>query len=174
MMAKRNAKRRMKNLLMFLPNMVALCGRLMMDARVPLTEKALFAGAVIYAVMPLDFIPDFIPFVGQIDDTYLIALTLLRLIGKTNDSVVREHWTGGGDVVQLAEAIKSLAPKLLPGRIRRVLSARVERVPGGLEGAVQAAKRSEPLLIELPEEGKRAPTAAALSAIERNAVVSGQ
>jgi uncharacterized membrane protein YkvA (DUF1232 family) len=158
MMARLKAKRRMKNLLMFLPRMVALCGRLMMDGRVPLTEKALFAGAIVYALMPLDFIPDFIPFVGQVDDAYLIALTLLRLISKTNDRVVREHWTGGGDVVQLAEAITSLAPKLLPDRIRRVLSARVETVPGGLEGAVQAAKRSKPLLIELPEEGKRAPT----------------
>lgn len=157
-MARLKAKRRMKNLLMFLPNMVALCGRLMTDARVPFTEKALFAGAIVYAVMPLDFIPDFIPFVGQIDDAYLIALTLLRLINRTNDLVVREHWKGGGDVVQLSEAITSLAPKLLPRGIRRVLSARVETVPGGLEGALSAAKRSEPLLIELPEEGKRAPT----------------
>ncbi|MDT4954449.1 MAG: hypothetical protein QOJ02_2587 [Acidobacteriota bacterium] len=152
MMARVKVKRRMKNLLMFLPNMVSLCGRLMMDARVPFTEKALFAGAIVYAVMPLDFIPDFIPFVGQIDDAYLIALTLLRLIGKTNDRVVREHWKGGGDVVQLTEAIAGLAPKLLPAGIRRVLSARVETVHGGLEGAVQAAKRSKPVLIELPEE----------------------
>jgi uncharacterized membrane protein YkvA (DUF1232 family) len=156
-MARLKAKRRMKNLLMFLPNMIALCGRLMTDARVPLTEKALFAGAIVYAVMPLDFIPDFIPFVGQIDDAYLIALTLLRLINRTNDLVVRQHWKGGGDIVQLAEAIKGLAPKLLPAGIRRVLSARVETVPGGLEGAVQAAKRSERVLIELPEEeGRRA------------------
>ena len=155
-MAQLKAKRRMKNLLMFLPNMIKLCGRLMTDARVPLAEKALFAGAIIYALMPLDFIPDFLPFVGQVDDAYLIALTLLRLISRTNDSVVREHWRGGGDVVQLAESIKGLAPKLLPERIRRVLSARLETVPGGLEGAWQAAKKSQPLVKELPEkEGKR-------------------
>jgi uncharacterized membrane protein YkvA (DUF1232 family) len=152
MMARLKAKRRMKNLLMFLPNMIALCGRLMMDARVPITEKALFAGAIVYAVMPLDFIPDFLPFVGQIDDAYLIALTLLRLISKTDDRVVREHWKGGGDVVQLSEAIAGLAPKLLPKGIRRVLSSRVETVPGGFDGAVQAAKRSQAVLIELPEE----------------------
>ena len=33
----------------------------------PLAEKALFAGAVVYALMPLDLIPDLLPFVGQID-----------------------------------------------------------------------------------------------------------
>jgi uncharacterized membrane protein YkvA (DUF1232 family) len=151
-MARLEAKRRMKNLLMFLPNMISLCGRLLIDGRVPLAEKALFAGAVIYALMPLDFIPDMLPFIGQVDDAYLISLTLLRLIGRTDESVVREHWRGGGDVVQLAEAIAGLAPKLLPKRIRRVLSARVETVPRDFEGALNAARNSKALVRELPEE----------------------
>lgn len=153
-MAKLEAKRRMKNLLMFLPNLVALCGRLMVDKRVPVAEKALFAGAIIYALMPFDLIPDMIPFVGQVDDSYLISLTLLRLMSRTNADVVREHWRGGGDVMQLVEAIASLAPRLLPKRVLRVLSARVETVPGGLNGAIKAAKKSEPLLVASPgEEG---------------------
>jgi uncharacterized membrane protein YkvA (DUF1232 family) len=151
-MAKLKAKRRMKNLLMFLPNLIALCGRLMVDKRVPVTEKALFAGAVIYALMPFDLIPDMIPFVGQVDDSYLISLTLLRLMSKTNANVVREHWRGGGDVVELAQAIVGLAPKLMPKRILRVLSAKVEPVPGGLDGAIKAAKKSEPLLVASPGE----------------------
>lgn len=131
-------KRRMKSLLMFLPNMIALCGRLMTDPRVPRTEKALFAGAIIYAVMPLDFIPDVIPFVGQIDDAYLIALSLLRLIGRTDERVVREHWRGGGDVVSLAESLASLAPRLLPKRVHRVLSSQVEINPEAIGGALRA------------------------------------
>src|SRR3954470_1529424 len=125
-MARLEGKRRMKNLLMFLPNLIALCGRLMLDKRVPVAEKALFAGAVIYALMPFDLIPDMIPFVGQVDDSYLISLTLLRLMSRTNADVVREHWRGGGDVVQLVETIASLAPRLMPKRVLRVLSARVE------------------------------------------------
>jgi uncharacterized membrane protein YkvA (DUF1232 family) len=151
-MARLELKSRMKNLLMFLPNMVALCGRLMTDKRVPFAEKALFAGAVLYALMPLDFIPDMIPFVGQIDDSYLISLTLLRLIERTDTDVVREHWSGGGDVVQLAQAVAGLAPRLLPKRVLRALSARVETVPGGLGGVVKAARRRDAVVRELPEE----------------------
>ena len=128
-MSRLQAKRRMKNLLMFLPNTIALCGRLMTDARVPRTEKLLFAGAIVYAVMPLDLIPDMLPFIGQVDDAYLIALTLIRLINRTDASVVREHWRGGGDIVQLVDAIAGLAPKLLPPRVERVLSAQVETAP---------------------------------------------
>src|SRR2546429_9266991 len=124
-MAKSQLRSRMKNLLMFLPNMVILCGRLMVDKRVPRAERALFAAAVIYAIIPFDFIPDMIPFVGQIDDLFLISLTLLRLIDRTDDMVVREHWRGGGDVVQLAESVATIAPLLLPRRFSRILLSRV-------------------------------------------------
>lgn len=120
------ARRRFKNLLLFIPNMLVLCARLMADPRVPGTEKALVAAAVVYAIIPLDLIPDMIPFVGQVDDAYLIAVTLVRLIDRTDANIVREHWRGGGDVIQLIEATALATAKLLPKRIRRVLTARVE------------------------------------------------
>ena len=122
-MAKTEVKSRMKNLLMFLPNMVVLSFRLMVDSRVPRTERALFAAAVIYAIVPLDFIPDMLPFVGQIDDIFLISMTLLRLIDRTDSRVVREHWRGGGDIVQLAESAATIAPLLMPKRVARVVPA---------------------------------------------------
>lgn len=142
----------MKNLLMFLPNMIGLCGRLLTDRRVPRTEKALFAAAVVYAIMPLDFIPDMIPFVGQIDDAYLIALTLLRLLNRTDAEVVRSHWRGGGDVIKLAEAMADIAPMLLPKAVRRVLSAQVEVAPEAKESVLLAAARSDVMLVEVAEE----------------------
>lgn len=119
------ARRRLKNLLLFIPNMLLLCARLLTDPRVPATERALLAGAIVYAIIPFDLIPDMIPFVGQVDDAYLIALTLLRLMERTDPKVVREHWNGGGDVVELIGAAALLAGKFLPQRIRRVLSSRV-------------------------------------------------
>jgi uncharacterized membrane protein YkvA (DUF1232 family) len=145
------AKRRMKNLLMFLPNLVGLCGRLLTDSRVPRAEKALFAGAIVYAIMPFDFIPDMIPFVGQIDDAYMIALVLLRLLNHTDAAVVREHWRGGGDVVQLAKAMADVAPLLLPQSVRRVLSSKVEVAPEAKDSVLLAAARSDVMLVEVPQ-----------------------
>src|SRR5438128_841814 len=124
-MASRETKSRMKNLLMFVPNMIVLCARLMIDPRVPRTERVLVAGAVIYAIIPFDLIPDMIPFIGQVDDAYLIAITLLRLMDRTDPNVLREHWNGGGDIAQLVEATAMIAGKFLPKRIRRVLTSRV-------------------------------------------------
>src|SRR5215212_1878112 len=106
-------KSRMSNLLMFLPNLLRLLGRLLTDSKVPAAEKALFAAAIIYVIVPLDFIPDVFPFIGQIDDIYLVALTLLRLINRSDESIVRRHWSGGGDIVGLANSIANIAPMLL-------------------------------------------------------------
>jgi len=134
-------KARMKNLLLFIPNLVLLCGKLMVDPRVPTQERVLVAGAIVYAFLPFDLIPDMLPFVGQIDDAYLIALSLLRLATVTEPKVVREHWRGGGDVVELIGATAMIASKLLPKRIRRVLTSHVE--------TTAAAKNlKSPMLVE--------------------------
>jgi uncharacterized membrane protein YkvA (DUF1232 family) len=150
-MAALEAKRRMKGLLMFLPNMVALCGRLMVDPRVPRTDRALVAGAVIYALIPFDFLPDMIPFVGQVDDVYLISLTLLRLMNRTDEEIVRQHWRGGGDVVSLINSAASIAPMILPQRIRRVLESRVEIKPKGKTATVAALASADPVLVEIAD-----------------------
>src|SRR2546429_8971217 len=82
-------KQRLRSFLMFLPNMVRLLGRLLKDSRVPTAEKALVAAAIIYVISPIDLIPDFFPFIGQVDDLYVVSLVLLRLINRTDDSIVR-------------------------------------------------------------------------------------
>jgi uncharacterized membrane protein YkvA (DUF1232 family) len=136
----------MTNLLLVIPNMLLLSARLMVDPRVPAKERLLVAGAIVYALMPLDFIPDMLPFVGQVDDAYLIALTLLRLMTVTEPHVVREHWRGGGDVVELIGSTAMLAGRLLPRRIRRVLTSQVESPKVSSEQSQTAV----PLLIERP------------------------
>ena len=144
-MTKSTLPARMQNLLMFVPNMVLLCGRLMVDPRVPTKERVLVAGAIVYALVPFDLIPDMLPFVGQIDDAYLIALSLLRLTTVADPMIVREHWRGGGDVVELLGATAMIASKLLPKRIRRVLTSHVEST------GAEKKLRVTPMLVERPQ-----------------------
>ena len=147
LMPESNLRSRMTNLLLVIPNMLLLSARLMVDPRVPAKERLLVAGAILYAFMPLDFIPDMLPFVGQVDDAYLISLTLLRLMTVTEPHVVREHWRGGGDVVELVGATAMLAGRLLPRKIRRVLTSQVESPKVSSE---QSQSTAVPLLIERP------------------------
>jgi len=148
---KTQIKDRMKGMLMFLPNMVKLLGRLLKDARVPTVEKALFVAAIVYVISPLDFIPDVFPFIGQVDDVYVVALTLLRLINRTDEKIVQEHWSGGGDIASLANTVAGLAPMVLPKRVTRVLSSRVEMGSAGkIIDSIKNKKGN--VLVEVPEE----------------------
>lgn len=147
---RREAKGRMGNFLMFLPNMVMLLGRLLKDARVPTAEKALFLGAIVYVISPLDFIPDVLPFIGQVDDIYVVALTLLRLVNRSDASVVREHWSGGGDIVTLSDSIASIAPMLLPKRVTKVLTSKVELAPAGK--ILRGITKKDQLVVEIPQK----------------------
>lgn len=144
---------RMGNFLMFLPNMVRLLGRLLKDSRVPTAEKALFLAAIVYVISPIDLIPDIFPFIGQVDDIYMVSLSLLRLVNRTNADVVREHWTGGGDIVSFADSIASIAPMLLPTRVTRVLSSKVELAPAA-KVLKTIGRDQQPLVVEIPQADK--------------------
>jgi uncharacterized membrane protein YkvA (DUF1232 family) len=151
---KNEVKGRLRSFIMFLPNMVMLMGRLLKDARVPAAEKALFAAAIIYVISPLDLIPDLFPFIGQVDDLYVVALVLLRLVNRSDAMIVRRHWSGGGDIVALADSIANIAPKFLPPRVARVLTSRVELAPAGnILGSI--ANKNEPIVREIDGDQNR-------------------
>jgi uncharacterized membrane protein YkvA (DUF1232 family) len=133
---------------MLIPNFLKLLYRLVKDPRAPLAEKALLAGTIIYVVSPLDFLPDVIPFIGQVDDLYLIALVVLRLLTRTNDEVLREHWEGGVDLAVQVGRIERAARYFLPRRIREILLGRVEIAPQVKGGLLASPAAPEDLEIE--------------------------
>lgn len=106
-----------------LPQYVRLLGGLITDPRVALIDKLFVFGAIGYIVMPIDLIPDFIPFFGEIDDVYILVLALQRLISNAGRVVLLDHWSGEpsdlGDI-NLRGALAAAA-FFLPKRIRRRL-----------------------------------------------------
>lgn len=64
---------------------------LMLDPRVPLWMKGVPVGAVGYAFLPTDIIPDFIPILGQLDDLAVILLGMRLFIEMAPAGVVAEH-----------------------------------------------------------------------------------
>lgn len=117
------AKRTLMSTVKDLPNFLRLLGGLLTDRRVSNTDKLLVAGAIAYIVMPMDFIPDYIPFLGEIDDLFVLVLALQRLIANAGRNVIQDHWMG--DPSQLKELdlerILVAAAFFLPRRIRRRL-----------------------------------------------------
>ena len=117
------AKRTVMYYIKQFPAYIRLLGGLLTDRRVSILDKLLVAGALAYIIMPIDLIPDFIPFLGEVDDLYLLIFALQRLIANAGRGVLLTHWSGEpadlGDL-NLKAAI-SAAAFFLPRRIRRRL-----------------------------------------------------
>lgn len=108
-----------------LPNFLRLLGGLLTDRRVSNTDKLLVAGAFGYILLPMDLVPDFIPFLGEVDDLFLLVLALQRLIANAGRAVIEDHWMGDpGQLRSLdLERVLVAAAFFLPRRIRRRLRA---------------------------------------------------
>lgn len=140
---RKEAKGFLKGVIMLIPNFLKLLFRLFKDSRVPMAEKAMLIGAIAYVVSPLDLLPDVIPVIGQVDDLYLIGLVVLRLLARTDDAVIQEHWEGRGDLASLVNKIVRAAQYVLPKRMQRILLGRVDIAPkikGGLMSSPAAVE----------------------------------
>jgi uncharacterized membrane protein YkvA (DUF1232 family) len=117
------AKRTVLGTIGELPNFLRLLYGLITDSRVNAVDKLVVAGAIAYIILPVDVIPDFIPFLGEVDDVFLLILALQRLIQNAGRSVLHDYWVG--DPAELAdinlEKILAACAFFLPRRIRRRL-----------------------------------------------------
>lgn len=123
------AKRSVLRAIRQLPSYVRLLFGLVSDPRVSRWDKFLVVAAIGYIVSPLDFIPDFIPFLGEVDDIFLLMMALQRLVENTGRRVLMDHWRG--DPRELSEinlaGIISAAGFFLPVGIRRRLKGMAKR-----------------------------------------------
>jgi uncharacterized membrane protein YkvA (DUF1232 family) len=68
-----------------------LAGRLLREPRVPMLTKAVPLLTALYLISPVDFIPDLLPLVGQVDDLGLILAALAVFVRLSPASAVDFH-----------------------------------------------------------------------------------
>lgn len=99
--------------LFMLPDFFILVCRLAVDKRVSSKHKLFVSGIVAYVVLPLDIIPDFIPVIGYMDDLVLVVLGLNLILNEIDEKVIRDNWSGEGDVLHQMQSITAAAERFL-------------------------------------------------------------
>ncbi len=89
-----------RELATLLPNLALLFKGLAKDPRVPRSSKALLVFGALWIASPIDLIPEFIPFLGPLDDAVVAALILRRLARTAGPEVVAEHWRGDPSTIR--------------------------------------------------------------------------
>jgi uncharacterized membrane protein YkvA (DUF1232 family) len=127
------------NLLPFLPlaSRAPTYGRLLwelaVDPRVPTSRKALLALAGAYVVSPIDIVPEFVPFVGAMDDVIVLVVAVDVFLEGLDPSILDEKLMALG--ISRDELDKDLARvrRLVPKPVRRAIG----RVPDAIDGVVE-------------------------------------
>jgi uncharacterized membrane protein YkvA (DUF1232 family) len=111
----------MRQLLRALPDVARLIARLVADPVLPRAAKIALGAAAVYLLSPLDLIPDFIPFVGYLDDLLLAAVLLDGILNWVDRGLVLKYWPGSpGSLDTLARTARVLAmwvPRRIKARI---------------------------------------------------------
>lgn len=114
---------RARTMLMILPMVGKLLVGVARDPRVPVRAKVFAAAAAAYALSPLDFVPDFVPLLGRMDDILIVALALDHLIKQAGLSVIAEHWDGPDEVLALTVELVDRFARLVPRPLRIAIKA---------------------------------------------------
>ena len=92
--------------LMFAPDLFHLLCKLAIDSEVPVKERVKLAGAVAYFISPFDLMPEaLVGFIGFADDIALAAYVLNSLVNKCDADLLKKHWAGEQDVLELIRRI---------------------------------------------------------------------
>lgn len=119
--APRSRQELAREAVMLLPNILRLLSRLMSDRRVPIRRK-IFIGAVLgYVVSPVDLIPDFVIGIGRLDDLVLVSLAIDHLMSGAEEEIVREHWDGTDDGLDLVRSVFAWLAAIIPDGVRNLL-----------------------------------------------------
>ena len=84
----------MWRLLRALPALTGLIAKLVKDPSLPRPTKVALIAAAVYLVSPIDLVPDFIPFIGYVDDLLLAAIVLDGVLNFVDRDLVLRHWPG--------------------------------------------------------------------------------
>jgi len=107
---------------MLLPNIVKLLNRLLRDRRVPMRRKAFIGAVLFYVISPVDLIPDFVIGIGRLDDLVLVSLAIDHLMSGAGEDIVRSHWDGSEDGLDLVRSVFAWGAAIIPDGVRRLLS----------------------------------------------------
>jgi uncharacterized membrane protein YkvA (DUF1232 family) len=110
-----------RDMLFLLPDMSVLLFRLMRDARVPVSSKAVAVLGAAYLLSPVDLMPAFLlgP-IGLVDDLIVVAAVLSRMLNRVHPDVVRSHWSGQGDALEAIQRVVDWSERYFRDRMRQI------------------------------------------------------
>ena len=123
-----------RDIILLLPDLTILLARLMRDRRVPFVQKGIAVAGLAYVISPIDILPALVfgP-LGILDDVFVVAACLSRMLNHVHPDVVRSHWPGQGDALDVIQDVT--------GWFEKELAMRVSDLASRLTGRAGSARK---------------------------------
>ena len=80
--------------LRLLPDIVVLLRRLAADPQLPRGVRVRLLLMLLYLILPIDLVPDFIPVLGYADDAIVVVVALRSAARRAGPDALDKHWPG--------------------------------------------------------------------------------
>jgi uncharacterized membrane protein YkvA (DUF1232 family) len=100
------------------PDLFHLLCKLTADSEIPSNKKIKLVAGIAYFISPIDLLPEaFLGPVGYLDDIAVAAFILNDLINEVDPQIIRKHWAGEQDVLDLVKTILANADKMIGSKM---------------------------------------------------------
>ena len=120
------------------PLYARLLASLLVDARTPVSRKAMLGVALGYIVLGRDIVPDRIPILGQLDDLVVVALATELFLEGLDEALLNEKLEEAGIPRAAYDEDVARVRRMVPGPLRRV----ARRIPDAVQAVADAVAQS--------------------------------
>ncbi|WP_158168571.1 YkvA family protein [Mycolicibacterium smegmatis] len=101
--------------LRLLPDTVVLMRRLAADPQQPRGVRVRLLLLLVYLILPIDLVPDFIPFLGYADDAIVVAVALRSVARRAGYGTLDKHWPGTPEGLESVRRLAGIPSPPEPG-----------------------------------------------------------
>jgi uncharacterized membrane protein YkvA (DUF1232 family) len=101
-------KTKLRDALRLIPDVLRLLRRLAADPAVPRAVRVWLGALMVYLLIPIDIVPDFIPVLGYADDAIIVAIVLRFVTRHAGAEALDTHWPGTPEGLQALRTMAGL------------------------------------------------------------------
>jgi uncharacterized membrane protein YkvA (DUF1232 family) len=111
----------MRKLIDFIRDLIA-------DERIPLRNRVVLSGLLMYLLTPIDIIPEFIPILGWLDDAFVTLLILDYVFNSTDTDLIMDHYPWNKQGFRKMKMYVERLSWLVPARVKNILFSHASQI----------------------------------------------
>lgn len=91
------------------------------DKRIPIQNRVVLGGLLVYLMTPIDIIPDFIPILGWLDDAFVTLIIMDYIFNSADSKLILQHYPWNKQHFQKMKIYVDRLSWMVPERLKSTL-----------------------------------------------------